>query len=96
MRPSVAIERNLNEMRAILARYPVENARLFGSVSRGDDVEGGDVDILVDPTDATTLMDLAGLKLELQELLGVGVDIATPAALTDRLAARVADDLKPL
>jgi predicted nucleotidyltransferase len=96
MRPSATIEQNLDEVRAILARYPVKNARLFGSVSRGDDVEGSDVDILVDPTDATTLMDLAGLKLELQELLGVAVDIATPAALTHRIAENVADDLKPL
>jgi uncharacterized protein len=96
MRPSIAIAENLDKVRAILARYPVENARVFGSVSRGDDVEGSDIDILVDPTETTTLMDLAGLKLELQDLLGVGVDIATPATLTDRLAARVIDDLKPL
>jgi predicted nucleotidyltransferase len=96
MRPSVAIEQNLDEVRAILARYPVKNARLFGSVSRGDDVEGSDVDILVDPTDTTTLMDLAGLKLELQDLLGVGVDIATPAALTNTITMNVTCDLKPM
>ena len=96
MRPSAAIEQNLDKVRAILARYPVKNARLFGSVSRGDDAEGSDIDILVDPTDATTLMDLAGLKLELQDLLGVGVDIATPDALTRRIAENVAADLKPL
>jgi predicted nucleotidyltransferase len=96
MRPSTAIEQNLDKVRAILARYPVKNARLFGSVSRGEDVEGSDIDILVDLTDVTTLMDLAGLKLELQDLLGVGVDIATPDAMTRRIAENVADDLKPL
>ncbi len=96
MRPSIAVRNNIDKIRAIIARYPVENARIFGSTSRGDDVEGSDVDLLVDPTETTTLLDLARLKLELEELLGVGVDIATPRALPDDLAKNVADDLRPI
>jgi predicted nucleotidyltransferase len=45
---------------------------------RGDDRDGSDLDILVEPTEVTTLFDLAGLKLELEALLGVRVDVATP------------------
>ena len=96
MRPSVALQENTDRIRAIVARYPVSNVRVFGSAARGDDLEGSDLDLLVDPTDKTTLYDLAGLKLELEALLGVGVDIATPRALRRGLDGRIADDLRPL
>lgn len=96
MRPSTAVRNNLDQVKAVIARYPVKNARIFGSAARGDDIEGSDVDLLVEPTDSTTLMDLARLKLELERLLGVGVDIATPRALPDDVARNVADDSTPL
>ena len=94
MRPSVALQENTDRIRAIIARYPVHNVRVFGSAARGDDIDGSDLDLLVEPTDRTTLYDLAGLKLELEALLGV--DIATPRALRSGLAGRIADDLRPL
>jgi len=96
MRPSEAVQKNAERMRAIIARYPVRNPRMFGSASRGDDVDGSDLDLLVDPTDETTLFDLAGLKLDLQALLGVTVDIATPRAPRASTIERIADDLRPL
>jgi predicted nucleotidyltransferase len=96
MRPSIAIRENADRIRTIVARYPVRNARVFGSAARGDDHDGSDLDLLVEPTETTTLFDLAGLKLELEALLGVGVDIATPRALSPALAGRIADDLRPL
>jgi uncharacterized protein len=96
MRPSTALQENSDRMRAIIARYPVHNVRVFGSTARGDDLDGSDLDLLVDPTERTTLYDLAGLKLELEALLGVGVDIATPGALRRGMAERIADDLRPL
>ena len=78
---SVALRDPVDQVRSIIGRYPVKNARFFGSTSRRDDREGGDLDILVEPTEVTTLFDLAGLKLELEALLGVRVDIATPGVL---------------
>jgi len=96
MRPSIALQENSDRIRTIIARYPVRNVRVFGSATRGDDLEGSDLDLLVDPTEQTTLFDLAGLKLELEALLGVGVDIATPGALRRGMSGRIADDLRPL
>jgi predicted nucleotidyltransferase len=96
MRPSIAVETKIDEIRAAVARHGLRNPRLFGSVARGEDVEGSDIDLLVDPGETTTLMDLARLKLELERLLGVNVDIATPGALSGRLAREVANDAKPL
>jgi predicted nucleotidyltransferase len=65
-------------------------------VARGDDVEGSDLDLLVDPTEETSLFDLAGLALELERLLGVPVDLVTPGGLPPRLAPEVARDTRPL
>jgi predicted nucleotidyltransferase len=51
---------------------------------------------LVEPLEGTTYFHLAGLEIELSELLGVKIDIATPGALKRGMAERVARDLKPL
>ena len=50
----------------MVARYPVHTAQIFGSAARGDDRDGSDLDLLVEPTDVTTLFDLAGLRLDLE------------------------------
>jgi len=57
------------------------NVRVFGSVARGDNVENSDVDFLVEFETGRTLLDLIGLKLDLQDLLGATVDVATPSSL---------------
>jgi hypothetical protein len=51
---------------------------------------------LVNPLRGTTYLTLAKLQLELEALLGVGVDIATPGAIGPRIAERVNRDLRPL
>jgi predicted nucleotidyltransferase len=96
MRPTEAIHGRLDAVRAVIARYPVANPRLFGSVARGEDREGSDLDLLVDPLDSTTLFDLAGLESELSDLLGVKVDVVTPGALAPRIAEAAGRDTRPL
>ncbi len=95
MRPSEALAQNIDAVRAIIARYPVANPRIFGSVARGDDHEGSDVDLLVEKAGILTLFDLAGLAIELETLTGVRFDIATPRAVK-RIEANIVDDLRPL
>lgn len=73
MRPSKALERYRDQMLAVIARYPVSNPRVFGSVARGEDVEGSDVDILVDRDGNLSLFDLAKLEIELERILGVPI-----------------------
>ena len=55
------------------------NPRVFGSVLHGSDVEASDLDLLVDPLPGTTLFDLGGLQEDLEALLGIKVDLLTPA-----------------
>ena len=84
MKPSLALLANRAAIRTVVERHRACNARVFGSVVHGDDHEGSDLDILIDPTPSTTLMDVARIQVELENLLGVSVDVLTPKALPDK------------
>ena len=60
------------------------NPRVFGSVLSGQDTENSDLDILIDPTASTTLMDIAAIQVELENLLHISVDVLTPNTLPDK------------
>ncbi len=62
---------------------------LFGSVARGDYGDESDLDLLIDPTSETTLMDIGAIRFELRELLGVPVDVLTPKALPENMRMSV-------
>ncbi|MBI1205970.1 MAG: nucleotidyltransferase [Azospirillum sp.] len=97
MRPSIALERNRHALAALLARHRLTNGRGFGSVARGDDTDGSDLDLLVDPLpDLTTLFDLVALKHDAERLLGVPVDVKTANALHRLVRARALSEAKPL
>ena len=81
MRPSTALQAHREAIRNIALRHRVTHVRVFGSVVHGDDTEDSDLDLLVEPTSETTLMDIAKIQLELVQLLKVAVDVLTPGAL---------------
>jgi len=62
-------------------KYGARNIRVFGSVARGDNQPGSDVDFLVDFDPGRSLFDLVGFKLDLEELVGATVDVVTPNSL---------------
>jgi predicted nucleotidyltransferase len=61
----------------ILKRQGVTKAALFGSAARGKMRKRSDIDILVNFKKNKTLLDLVGLKLDLEEKLGRKVDVLT-------------------
>ena len=68
---------------------------VFGSVARGDNGENSDIDFLVEFEAGRTLLDLIGLKLDLQDLLGATVDVVTPNSLR-YIRERVLAEAQPL
>lgn len=96
MKPSHALESNRIAIRAVVERHRARNARVFGSVLHGDDREGSDLDILVDPTPETTMFDIGAIRHELFQLLGVPVDVVTPNALPDKFRAEVVAQALPV
>jgi predicted nucleotidyltransferase len=69
------------EVRAAAARRGASNLRIFGSLARGDDGVDSDIDFLVDFEASRSLVDVAGLILDLQEILGVPVDVVEASTL---------------
>jgi predicted nucleotidyltransferase len=80
----------------VAAAHGAQNVRVFGSMVRGDAREDSDVDFLVDLDPDRSLLDLAGLMLDLQELLGRPVDVGTAAGLKDRYRERILAQAVPL
>ena len=89
MRPSLALQTHREAIRRIALSHRVTNVRVFGSVLHGDDREGSDLDLLVEPMQGTTMMDIGAIRYELKELLGIPVDVLTPRALPDHFRLAV-------
>jgi uncharacterized protein len=96
VKPSVAFEQNREFIREVVARRKTTNARIFGSVLHGTDHEGSDVDILVDTLPGTSLFDLGGLQFELEQKLGVRVQVVTPAELHRFYRDKVLAEARPV
>ena len=73
----------------VLKKHGVKKAALFGSIVRGEATEESDIDLLIEFGGRKSLLDLAGLKLELQELLRRRIDVLTYKSLHPLLKERI-------
>lgn len=96
MKPSEALVANRAAIRHVVESHHACNARVFGSVLRGQDTALSDLDILIDPTPDTTLFDIGAIRHELGELLGVPVDVLTPNAIPDAFRDQVLAEARPV
>ena len=96
MKPSDVLRQRVDTIREAATRFHVRNPRVFGSVLHGTDKDGSDLDLLVDLQPGTTLFDLGGLQVELEDMLGVPVDVVTPGDLPARIRAQVIAEARPL
>ncbi len=91
-----SITRDKQAILAIASRYHAANVRLFGSVARGDEHEGSDIDFLVDFLPGSTLFDQVALIQELSSKLERKVDVVSARALNKHMRQRVLDEAIPL
>ncbi len=96
MKPSAALDLKRAAVREAASRFRAANPRVFGSALHGTDRDGSDLDLLVDALPGATLFDLGGLQVELEELLGVPVDVLTPGDLPTKFRARVLAEAAPV
>ena len=89
MKPSEALAERRAELRQLASRYGLWRPRVFGSVLNGTDTEESDLDLLVDPAESTSLLTLAGFKIEAEKLLGVTVSVLTPNGLPPKFRNNV-------
>ena len=96
MRPSEVLPQHRDAIRRMVLDSGMANPRLFGSVVHGDDADGSDLDLLVDPSPETSLLDLARLQLEIEATLGVKVDLRTPKFLPTSFRDKVLGEAIPV
>jgi predicted nucleotidyltransferase/predicted XRE-type DNA-binding protein len=91
-----ALERNRAAILKATAAAGVRNVRVFGSVSRGQDRPGSDIDLLVDLPDHITLIGLSRLELEISKIVGADVDLVPGASLRPNIRDNVLAEAVPL
>lgn len=96
MRPSEALHTHRDDIRRVVERNHSRNPRVFGSVLNGQDADDSDLDLLVDPLPGTTLLDLGAIQVELEEKLGVSVDVQTPGDLPVKFRDQVLKEAVPV
>ena len=96
MRPSEALSLHRTQIREIALSHRVSSIRVFGSALRGEDEAGSDMDLLVEPTAQTTLMDIGAIRFELKQLLGIEVDVLTPNGLPVGFREQVLREARPV
>lgn len=90
------LESKRNEILSIAEKHGAHNVRIFGSVARGEDDERSDVDLLVEFDPTVSLLGHASLVVELEDLLGRKVDVASVRGLKERIRDRVMREAVPL
>jgi uncharacterized protein len=73
----------------IAAAHGARNVRVFGSVGRGEPSGSSDLDLLVEMSEGRNLLDLVALGADLQEVLGIAVDVVTEKSLSPYLRDRI-------
>src|SRR5690348_17294681 len=77
-------------------RHGAKNVRVFGSMAHGEGSEGSDLDLLVTLAEGRSLLDLVGLKQDVEDLIHRSVDVVTERALSPYLRERVLSEAIPL
>jgi predicted nucleotidyltransferase len=83
------VEAHRAEIKAIVARHNGQSIAIFGSVARGDERPGSDIDFLVELAPGARPFEILSIGAELEEVLGVKVDVGTPDSLRERLRDEV-------
>ena len=96
MKPSAALAANRQRLLARISRAPVRNPRVFGSAAEGRDGEGSDLDLLVETLPGATLFALGELQVDLEDMLGVRVDLLTERDLPTAFRHDVLASARPI
>ncbi|MGH2550393.1 MAG: nucleotidyltransferase family protein [Thermomicrobiales bacterium] len=85
MKPSEALMQHRDAIRVIVESNRGANPRVFGSVAHGTDTEDSDLDIVIERLPGLSLFDLAKIHLEIEDLLGISVDVVTLGSIPERV-----------
>jgi len=90
------VKEKRGEILRIASRHGARDVRVFGSVARGEADRESDMDFLVELEAGRSLLDLGGLQVDLESLLGRRVDVVTVRGLKTRIRERVLREAMPV
>jgi hypothetical protein len=93
---SSILQKYRKEILNLASRHGARDVRVFGSLARGEGSEASDLDLLVTLSEGRSLLDLVGLKQDLEDLVHRPVDVVTERALSPYLRERVLSEAVPL
>ena len=96
LKPSAVLHQNRETIRSVTLKHHTLNPRVFGSALRGEDESSSDLDLLVEPMPGTTLFDLGAIQIELEDALGIAVDVLTPGDLPEKFRDQVLREAMPV
>ena len=96
MKPSEIFLSSRAAIRKVVESHRSCNPRLFAFVLYGNDLGENDLDLLVDALPGSTLQDLGAIQAELEKMLGVPVEVITPADLPSKHRDRVLREAVPV
>jgi hypothetical protein len=96
MRPSEVLQQHRDAIRQLVLQAGMANPRVFGSVLHGDDEDGSDLDLLVDPAPIASLLMMVKLQSQLEQATGIKIDLRTPAELHSRIRGKVLSEAASL
>jgi hypothetical protein len=94
--PSTILQKYRGDILDLARRHGAWNVRVFGSLARGEGSESSDLDLLVTLAEGRSLLDLVGLKQDVEDLLHRPVDVVTERGLSPYLRERVLSEAVPL
>ena len=94
--PIDLINKNKSEIYKLAQKHDASNIRIFGSVARGDFNEKSDIDFLVDFGTDVGLLEWSAFWVDLEDLLGCDIDVATEKSLKKRYRDQVLREAKPI
>ena len=90
------VKKRKDDILKLANKHGAYNVRVFGSVVRDEAIEGSDIDFLVDFRPEAGLLEWSALWIDLEDLLGHKVDVATEKVLKDRIKDRIINEAKLL
>jgi predicted nucleotidyltransferase len=96
MRPSEVLQQHRDSIRQLVLQAGMANPRVFGSVLHGNDEDGSDLDLLVDPAPRASLLMMVKLQSQLEQATGIKIDLRTPAELHSRIRGKVLSEAASL
>ena len=77
------------EIERLARLHGARNIRVFGSAARGEDTSDSDIDFLIDMEELRSLLDLVGLKQDLEAMLNRPADVLTERGISPYLRERI-------